>query len=132
MSRSNEKIDVNFFFAMLGFVFFHFIFAVGAHNLSSISDFDDTFRANLIPQTYHEPSSPRHYAEKSRLLNSLKYEIGEWGSNHPRYQLLQALQGLYRYKDSYFTDIDQWKDLFDGISEAQKEVYARSYLYVFD
>jgi hypothetical protein len=119
------KRNAPFGFAMLVFVLFHLIFAIGAQNLSSITLEDGLGAAslnNIQHQAYLEPSAARHREEKSRLLNALKHESGEWGPSHPRYELLQALHDLYRYKDKYFTDLNQWKEVFEGLPDTQKEV----------
>jgi hypothetical protein len=111
---------------MLLFVLFPLILAIGAQNLSSIPELGDAIDGagigNVKIQPYLEPSTPRHVEEKARLLKTLDRESEEWGSNHPRYELLQALHSLYRYKERHFVDLDLWKEGFDGISDAQKEV----------
>jgi hypothetical protein len=110
---------------MLVFALFHLIFAIGAQNLSSIpleDRLDATPLNNLQHQIPLQRSSTRHYEERARLLNFLRHESGEWGPSHPRYQLLQALHDLYSYKHKYFQDLNQWKEVFEGLPETQQEV----------
>jgi hypothetical protein len=111
---------------MILITFFYISLFVAAQNLSSSSEFGDLVEPvplnDYNRKSYIEPSTPRHREEKTRLLDILKRETGEWDINHPRYQLLQALRDVSRYKESHFTELEQWQDAYKGIPDEQKQV----------
>jgi hypothetical protein len=78
---------------------------------------------HIVYGSFVEPNSPRHVAEKKRLMQSFVREEGGWTVNHPRYRLLQALHGFVRHKDRYLVQLKGWKEQYDKVPDAQKKVY---------
>jgi hypothetical protein len=111
---------------MLILVLIQFFFSIAAQIQSPLSELDNDFGISetnhLKLQPYIEPSTRRHTEERARLQKTIDPGNGEWGAGHPRYDLLQALHSLYRYRDKHFEDLDLWNEKFDGISDGQKDV----------
>lgn len=69
------------------------------------------------------PNSPRHVAEKKRLLETLKRPDGEeLPKDHPRYRLLQALHGFMRYQERYIDQLAKWEKSYLDLPEPQRKV----------
>lgn len=79
---------------------------------------------NHIHYTAHtEPNSPRHVAEKKRLLESLKRpDEGELPKDHPRYRLLQAMHGYIRHQERYIDQLTNWEKSYSDLPEPQRKV----------
>ncbi|QDS77719.1 hypothetical protein FKW77_004204 [Venturia effusa] len=93
---------------------------------------DGTFyHIEYAPNT--EPNSPRHIAEKERVLEWLKRpegpEEGELKQDHPRYRLLQAMHGYLRYQERYITQLQTWEKSYNDLPEAQRKVIDASTNY---
>jgi hypothetical protein len=73
-----------------------------------------------------ESNSPRHVAEKRRLLETLKRADDQnWTTDHPRFRLLQAMHGFIRHQERYTDQLDTWEESYLGLPVAQKKVSAR-------
>lgn len=78
---------------------------------------------NQIQYISTEPTSPRHVAEKKRLLETLKRPDGnELPKDHPRYRLLQAMHGYLRHQERYIAQLTNWEKSYSDLPEAQKKV----------
>lgn len=70
-----------------------------------------------------EPNSPRHVAEKMRLLETLKRPDGdELPKDHPRYRLLQAMHGYIRHQERYIDQLTNWEKSYSDLPEPQRKV----------
>ena len=74
---------------------------------------------------FTEPPSSRHVAVKKQLLKSLEDPENEeeWTVEHPRFRLFHALHSFVRYKERYSTQLDGWRENYEGLPEAQKKVF---------
>jgi hypothetical protein len=87
--------------------------------------FDGTLN-HLQYQPYIEPETPRFAAQKQRMLEQIQkpevYNEETWTEDHPRYGLLWALHGLYRYRERHMTTVDDWQALYDKVPDKHKKV----------
>jgi hypothetical protein len=78
-----------------------------------------------------EPNSPRHVAEKKRLLETLKRDDETWATDHPRYRLLQAMHGFIRHQERYIDQLENWEKSYLGLPDAQKKVRTFAFHVLF-
>ncbi|KAL2008233.1 hypothetical protein VTN00DRAFT_8215 [Thermoascus crustaceus] len=76
-----------------------------------------------------EPNSARHQEEKDRLLKRLQRNKGKWDSSHPRYRLLTALHGFYRYKERNLAEVERWRGLYKRMPKRQRSLIESSVKY---
>lgn len=69
-----------------------------------------------------EPNSTRNREEKERLLKRLQRNRGKWDSSHPRYRLLTALHGFFRYKEGNLAEVERWRGLYKRMPQRQRSV----------
>jgi hypothetical protein len=66
--------------------------------------------------------SLRHCQEKKHLMKRMDRKSGKWGTSHPRYRLLEALWGYYRYRERNMAELNRWRTLYKSVSKKQKRV----------
>ncbi|KAI1915807.1 hypothetical protein LOZ61_001479 [Ophidiomyces ophidiicola] len=84
-----------------------------------------TTEANSTPSTL----SSRHQDAKQHLLHQLQRPEGEFSQYHPRYRLLAALHGFYRYRTIALNDLNTIKDRYNSISKEQQGLIENSIKY---
>jgi hypothetical protein len=77
----------------------------------------------MLPQK--AANSPRHRQELAHLMNRMERKHGNWGSNHPRHRLLEALLGFSKYRERSMAELDRWRDLYKNVGRKQKRVSTR-------
>jgi hypothetical protein len=81
---------------------------------------------NVNFQPYVEPEEPQFLAQKARLREIIQrpevYNNETWSEEHPRYHLLWALHGFYRYRERHMKTVDDWLELYDNVPEEHKKV----------
>ncbi|KAF2431357.1 N2227-domain-containing protein [Tothia fuscella] len=76
-----------------------------------------------------EASSARHVAEKKRLIQSYEKSEENWSVTHPRYRMLQALHGFVRYQERYQAQVQEWREAYESLPEAQRKVLESATTY---
>jgi hypothetical protein len=74
------------------------------------------------PPTSPPQDTPRHIAEKKRLLERMHRKHGTWNTNHPRWRLLDALWGYQAYQEQQGKEVTRLRGLYDRVSKEQKAV----------
>jgi hypothetical protein len=81
---------------------------------------------NVNFQPYIEPEGPQFLAQKARLMEIIQrpeeYNNETWSEEHPRYHLLWALHGFYRYRERHMKTVDDWLELYSNVPEEHKKV----------
>jgi hypothetical protein len=61
-------------------------------------------------------------AEHTRLLRRAERSAGKWNDRHPRWRLLEALDGFDRYRQIVGEEINRFEALYSHVSPEQKQV----------
>lgn len=64
----------------------------------------------------------RYDIERNRLLKHIDRDQGKWDKKHPRWQILEAIQGFDRYTNIVGHEIDRFQDLYKHVSKKHKQV----------
>lgn len=69
------------------------------------------------------PDTPRHVAEKKKLLDRLQRKDNDkWTSSHARHRLLDALYAYAKYYPRQIEELDRLKGLYNKVSGPQRAV----------
>jgi hypothetical protein len=69
------------------------------------------------------PDTPRHAAEKKKLLERLQRRPDDkWTSSHARHRLLDALYAYKKYYPRQIEELDRLKSLYDKATGPQRKV----------
>lgn len=68
------------------------------------------------------PDTPRHREEKKALMRRMSKKTGTWNGSHPRWRLLTALHGFYRYEERQQADLGKWRGYYAHLQPKQREL----------
>ncbi|PIA90787.1 Carnosine N-methyltransferase [Cercospora beticola] len=75
---------------------------------------------------YYTPACPadgqRHEIAREQLLKSIDRNIGKWNKKHPRWQVLEALDGYDKYEKIVGAEIDRFERLYKHVPKKHKKI----------
>jgi SAM-dependent methyltransferase len=129
---------------MVQFIFFCLYAVAGMWTLLAgahcAGDGPLSFDANQQPLvgSYFDPQlescGSEPLAEYTRLLHRIERSAGKWNDRHPRWRLLEALDGFDRYRQIVGEEINRFEALYSHVPQEQKQVrfearWSRSQVY---
>ena len=86
-------------------------------------DNEDNIAQDLQQMGSMPPSkSPKHQQEKALLMKRMDRKTGKYGTNHPRYRLLEALYGFTKYRERNMAELNRWRTMYSNVGKQQKKV----------
>jgi hypothetical protein len=97
----------------------------GAHNAEGGPSSLDAYQQPLVAshfESHLDDCGSEIEAEHARLLQRLERSVGRWNDKHPRWRLLEALDGFDRYRHIVGEEIGRFEALYSHVPHEQKQV----------